>query len=280
MARIHANAHVDLKAELADDVEVGPFCYIGADVTIGAGSRLLNNVSVRGPCTIGARNIIFPFCSIGAEPQDISFRNEPSRTEIGDDNTLRECVTVNRGTAKSKLLTKVGSRNLIMACCHVAHDCELEDDIIMANGCLLGGHVKVERCATFGGASVVHHFATVGRYAFIGGMTRVSRDVPPYMIVEGIPPKVWMINKVGLERRGVSPEAVGQLKEAHRLLYRTDMLWEDAFRELLSRPDCTDEVRYLVESCRRISDGAKGRAKEAERTGARGGATGDEQGDD
>lgn len=264
MARIHPLACVDPKAELAEDVEVGPFCYVGPDVTIGSGSQLLNNVSVHGPTTIGAKNRFFPFASIGAEPQDISFHGEPSRTEIGDRNTFREGVTVNRGTAKDQLLTKIGNDNLIMACCHIAHDCMLGDGIIMANGALLGGHVRVESNVTFGGAAVVHHFVTIGRLAFVGGMTRVSKDVPPYMTVEGNPSKVWMVNRVGCERRGISPESIAQLKKAHRLLFRTDMLWEDAFQEMLARPDCCDEVRYLVEFLRRVHDeGAKGRARQA-----------------
>jgi UDP-N-acetylglucosamine acyltransferase len=265
---IHPMAFVAPGAVLADDVEVGPFCHVGPEVRIGAGTKLLSHVSIVGATTIGARNRFFPFSSIGAEPQDLSFHGEPSRTEIGDDNTFREGTTVSRGTAKDNLVTKIGSRNLVMAECHIAHDCILGSDIIMANNVLLGGHVVVEDMATFGGASVVHHFATVGKIAFVGGMTRVSRDVPPFMTVEGIPPKIWMVNKVGCERRGVTPESMLQLKEAHRLLYRTDILWEDAFQELLARPDCSDEIRYLVEFCRRVSGGVKGRAKDRLRSHA------------
>lgn len=263
MPRIHPLAHVDPAAELADDVEVGPFSYVGPGVKIGAGSQLLNNVSIHGPTVIGAKNRFFPFSAIGGEPQDISFRGEESRTEIGDGNTFRESVTVNRGTAKESLLTKVGSGNLIMACCHIAHDCRLEDGIIMANGTLLGGHVHVESCVTFGGAAVVHHFATIGKLAFIGGMTRVPKDVPPFMTIEGSPAKIWMVNKVGCQRRGVGSESIAQLKEAHRLLFRTDLTWEEAFEELLQRPECSEEVRYLVDFLRRISErGAKGRARQ------------------
>ncbi len=282
MSKIHPLAFVDPAARLAPDVEVGPFSFVGPGVAIGAGSILKNHVSISGDTTIGARNTFFPFCSIGAEPQDVSFHGEASRTEIGDGNMFRESVTVSRGTAKERLLTRIGSRNLIMACCHIAHDCMIDDDIIMANNVLLGGHVHVEPQATLGGASVVHHFATIGRLAFIGGMTRVARDVPPYMTIEGIPPKVWMVNKVGCDRRGLPDAVVAQLKEAHRLLYRTDVLWDDAFEELLARPDCCDEVRYLVAFCRRMNDGVKGRARERVRAsqGGRkreGGARGDDE---
>ncbi len=265
MPRIHQMACVDPKAVLADDVEVGPHCFVGPEVTIGAGSRLMNNVSIHGPATIGARNRFFPFASIGAEPQDISFHGEPSRLEIGDGNTFREGVTVNRGTAKDRLLTKIGNNNLLMACTHVAHDCVLEDGIIMANGVLLGGHVHVESFVTFGGASVVHHFATVGRLAFIGGMTRVPKDVPPYMTIEGSPAKVWMVNKVGCERRGIGEDSIRQLKEAHRLLFRTDLTWEEAFEEILGRPGCCAEAQYLVEFLKRQTEmGAKGRARQVQ----------------
>ncbi|HVY60291.1 MAG TPA: acyl-ACP--UDP-N-acetylglucosamine O-acyltransferase [Planctomycetota bacterium] len=270
MPSIHPTAVVSPRAELADDVEVGAFSLVGDGVRIGPGTRLKSHVSITGDTTIGARNVFFPFASIGAEPQDMSFRGEPSRTEIGDDNTFRESVTVSRGTAKDRLLTRIGSRNLVMACCHIAHDCELEDEIIMANNVLLGGHVRVEERVTFGGASVVHHFATIGRYAFVGGMTRIVRDVPPFMTIEGIPPKVWMVNKIGCERRGMAPAALAQLKEAHRLLFRTDVLWEDAFEELTAREDCAAEVRYLVEFCRKMSDGVKGRAKEKLRASGHG----------
>ncbi|MFC1706989.1 acyl-ACP--UDP-N-acetylglucosamine O-acyltransferase [Planctomycetota bacterium] len=267
MPKVHALAFVESSASLAHDVEVGPFCVVGPDVTIGAGSRLVSNVAISGPTTIGRDNVFYPFCSIGAEPQDISFRGEPARTEIGDRNTFRENCQVNRGTAKDRLLTTVGSDNLIMACCHIAHDCALGDSIIMANNTLLGGHVQVESNVTFGGAAVVHHFVTIGKLAFIGGMTRVPKDVPPFMTLEGNPAKVWMVNKVGCERRGVGPAAIEQLKEAHRLLFRSEKTWEESLAELAERDDLTEEVGYLVDFCQRVNKGPKGRVLEANRDG-------------
>ncbi|GIW70990.1 MAG: acyl-[acyl-carrier-protein]--UDP-N-acetylglucosamine O-acyltransferase [Planctomycetota bacterium] len=261
MARIHPLAYVDPTAELAEGVEVGPFCYVGPGVRLGPRCRLLNHVSIHGPATIGADNVFFPFCSIGAEPQDLSYHGEPSRTEIGDRNVFREGVTVHRGTAKDALLTRIGNDGLFMACSHIAHDCVVEDHVIMANGVLLGGHVHVESYATFGGAAVVHHFTTIGRMAFVGGMTRVTRDVPPYMTVEGNPAKIWMVNKIGCQRRGLPPEAIAQLKEAHRLLFRSDSGLEEAARLLGGRQGLRPEVRYLLEFCRR-SGGLKGRARE------------------
>ncbi len=265
MAKIHPLAAVDPKAELADDVVVGPFCLVGPEVKIGARTHLMSHVSVTGRTTLGEDNRFFPFCSIGAEPQDISFRGEPARTEIGDRNTFRECCQVSRGTAKDKLLTSIGSGNLIMACAHIAHDCVIEDDIIIANNVLLGGHVWVQSQVVFGGAAVVHHFVTVGRLAFIGGMTRVPKDVPPFMLLEGNPAKVWMTNKVGCERRGLSAETLQQLKEAHKLLYRSDKSWEAGFAELEAREDQSPELGELLAFCRRLDLAPNGRALELTR---------------
>jgi UDP-N-acetylglucosamine acyltransferase len=265
VANIHPLASVDPKAELANDVSVGPFCLVGPDVKIGARTRLLSHVSVTGDTRLGEDNLFFPFCSIGAEPQDISFRGESARTEIGDRNTFRECCQVSRGTAKDKLLTRIGSGNLIMACAHIAHDCVIEDDIIIANNVLLGGHVWVQSQVVFGGAAVVHHYVTVGRLAFIGGMTRVPKDVPPFMLLEGNPAKVWMTNKVGCERRGFSPEAMQQLKDAHRLLYRSDKSWEAGFVELEERENQTPELCELLAFCRCLDSAPNGRALELTR---------------
>lgn len=265
MAKIHPLAHVDPNAELHDNVEVGPFCYVGAGVVLGARTVLMNNVSVHGPTRIGEDNVFFPFCSIGADPQDLSFHGEDSRTEIGDRNRFRENCTVHRGTAKDELLTRVGNDNLIMACSHIAHDCMIDDHVVMANNVLLGGHVHVESFVTFGGSAVVHQFATVGELAFVGGMTGVRKDLPPYMTLEGTPAKVWMVNKVGCMRRGVSAHGISQLKEAHRLLYRSDMSWEEVFELLEERDDQTPEIRTLLAFCRRIESGHKGRAREARR---------------
>jgi UDP-N-acetylglucosamine acyltransferase len=278
--KIHPLAFVDPGAELAQDVEVGPFCAIGPEVEVGPGTRFLSHVSVTGRTRIGARNLFHPFCSIGGEPQDISFRGEPARTEIGDGNTFRECVQVNRGTAKDALLTQVGDANLIMACCHIAHDCVLADQIIMANNTILGGHVRVESMVNFGGAVAVHHFVTVGRLAFIGGMTRVPKDVPPFMICEGNPARLWMVNKVGCERRGVTAQSITQLKQAHRYLFRSDLRVEEALEKIDAMGEVTAEVRYLADFCRsRLHQGEKGRLLESMRAD-KGGAGGQGADDD
>jgi UDP-N-acetylglucosamine acyltransferase len=264
--QIHPLAVVDPGATIGEDCEIGPFCVVGAGVKLGPRNKLLNNVTIVGDTTIGEGNVFYPAASIGAVPQDLSFHGEPARLAIGSFNTFRECCQVNRGTAKGGLVTSVGDRNLIMACTHIAHDCVLEDSVILANNTLLGGHVKVESFATLAGAVVVHHFATIGRLAFVGGMTRVAKDVPPYMTMEGNPPKIWCVNKVGCERRGMSAEAMDELKEAHRLLFRTEMPWDEAFSILEGRGDISAECRYLMEFLRRTEAGKLGRAREAMRT--------------
>lgn len=266
LAKIHPLASVDPRAQLGEGTEIGPFCVVGPEIVLGDGCRLVSHVSITGQTTIGAENVFYPFCSIGGEPQDISFRGEPAQTRIGDRNTFRECSQVNRGTAKDQRVTRVGNDNLIMACCHIAHDCVLEDHIIMANNTILGGHVHVESMVNFGGAAAVHHFVTVGRLAFVGGMTRIPKDVPPFMISEGNPARLWMVNKVGCERGGVGKDALAELKRAHRLLFRSESRWEDAIAEIEATGPVCDEVRYLLEFCRvRIKEGEKGRLLESRR---------------
>ena len=249
-------------AEIDDDVEIGPFSHVGEGVRIGRGTVLMNNVTIHGPTVIGERNTFFPGAVIGALPQDLSYHGEDSRLIIGDDNVFRECVTRNRGTAKGDGATRVGSRNLLMACCHVAHDCILEDEIIIANGVLLGGHVRVESCATFGGVAAVHHFATIGKMAFVGGLTRIVKDVPPFMTVEGNPSRVWCVNVVGCRRHGLTREAIDALKEAHKIIFRREGGWKDAFEEIESRNDLCEEVQYLIDFLREVEKGKQGRARE------------------
>lgn len=264
--KIHPLSVVDPGAEIGDGCEIGPFCVVGAGVKLGPRVKLLNGVTIVGDTTIGEGNVFHPGASIGAIPQDLSYHGEPSRLVIGDFNTFREGCQVNRGTLKGGLVTSLGSHNLVMACTHIAHDCVIEDHCILANNTLLGGHVKVESHATLAGAVVVHHFATVGRLAFVGGMTRVSRDVPPFMTYEGNPPKIWCVNKVGCERHGVSERAVDQLKEAHRLFFRSELPFDEVFTILEARPDVTDECRYLLDFFKRTEGGKLGRARESMRT--------------
>ena len=202
-------AVIDPQAELADSVEVGPFCVIGPQVTIEAGTRLENHVTMIGHVRIGRYNHIHPSAVIGGEPQDLSYRGSDTRVVIGDHNVIREGVTINRATEKEDGVTSIGSHYYLMACCHVAHDCRLGDHVIIANGTLLGGHVHVHDHASLSGAVGVHHFTTIGSYSFVGGLSRVLHDVPPFMLVEGSPARPRCINVVALRRNGFPSDVVG-----------------------------------------------------------------------
>jgi UDP-N-acetylglucosamine acyltransferase len=255
-------ACVDPRAELADDVEIGPYCMIGPDVRIGRGTRLIGHVCLMGVTTIGECNTISPFTVIGGDPQDLSYQGTPTRVEIGNHNVIRESVTINRATEKEDGITRVGSHNLLMATAHVAHDCKLGDYVTMANGSMLGGHVHVESFASVSGGVAVHHYVTLGAYSFVGGQSRIYHDVPRYMLVDGNPSKVRCINVVGLKRRGISPEGIDALHEAHRLIYRAKMNVRHAAEILQSHGHSTKEVLSLLDFIQAQQEGKHGRARE------------------
>jgi UDP-N-acetylglucosamine acyltransferase len=256
------NVCIHPTAEIGAEVEIGPFCYIGPNARIGDGTKLHNGVTLVANTVLGEGNEVFTGAVIGAVPQDKKYRGEDSWVLIGDHNTIRESVTIHGGTAKGGGITRLGSRNLIMASCHIAHDCIIEDEVTMANNVLLGGHVKVESRASFGGLAAIHHFVTVGRYAFVGGLARVTQDVPPFMLVEGNPVRVWSINKVGLRRNGVSPAAMRALKEAHKLVFRSRAPRREVFERLLAQYPDVAEIRTLVEFLLSIESGNQGRARQ------------------
>ena len=258
----YENVYIHPTAELGADVELGPFCHIGPNCRIGDGTRLLNNVTLVQNVVLGEGNEIFPGAVVGATPQDKKYQGEDSWVIIGDNNVVRECVTINGGTALGRGITRIGSRNLIMASCHIAHDCILENDITMANNVLLGGHIKIEHHASFGGLAALHHFVTVGQHAFVGGLARVTQDVPPFMLVEGNPVRVWSINKVGLRRNGFSPEALKALKEAHRLLFRSRASRHGVLAELAANHANLPEVQALVQFMQNTEKGNQGRARQ------------------
>lgn len=220
MTNIHSTAIVDPSAQLADDVHVGPYCVIGPDVVIGAGTVLHNHATVACLTTIGENNIIYPFTVVGADPQDRKFHGEHATCIIGNNNSIREHVTIHRGTENGGGVTRLGSNNLIMVGSHIAHDCSLGDDICIANQVMLAGHVRIEDGANIGGGAGVHHFATIGACAFVGGLARITKDVPPFMIVEGNPAEVRAINSIAMTRRGYSPEHIEAMKHAFKKLFR------------------------------------------------------------
>ncbi len=256
------NVFIHPTADIGADVEIGPFSFIGPECRVGEGTHIHNNVTLFANVILGARNEIYPGAVIGGLPQDKKYAGEESRLVIGERNVIRECVTISTGTRFGGGVTMIGNRNLIMASCHIAHDCVLESDIVMANNVLLGGHVKVESFASFGGLAAVHHFVTVGRHAFVGGLTRVTQDVPPYMLVEGNPMRVWSINKVGLRRRGLPPAAIHALKEIHRLVYRSRTSREETVRAVETRFGDVAEARVLIEFLREMERGNQGRARQ------------------
>jgi UDP-N-acetylglucosamine acyltransferase len=221
VAQIHPTAIVDPRAQLADDVEIGPFCTVGPNVSIAAGSRLISHVVIDGGTTVGRRNTFYPFASIGLAPQDKKYADEPTRLVIGDDNVFRENCTIHRGTVQDQGVTTLGSRILVMASAHVAHDCVVGDDVILANVATLAGHVKVGDFAIVGGLAAVHQFCRVGAHVMIGGCACVTQDVAPYVIGHGNPFSVSGMNVEGLRRRGVDADAIAAVRTAHKIVWRS-----------------------------------------------------------
>ena len=261
------HAVVDPKAELAKDVEVGPFCYVGPEVVIGAGTVLHPHVTLIGRTRIGERNVLYPHVTIGAPSQDITYRGEPAEVIIGDDNVFRECVTVNRGTTKESSVTRIGSGNYVMTGGHVAHDCVVADRITMVNNVLLGGHVHVESGVYIGGGAAVQPFTTIGRGAYVGGLTRVVQDVPPYLIVEGNPSRVRGPNSIGMRRAGIAEKVVEAVNEAYRRIYRYGRPRTEVLDELEGEDGWPEEVRYLCAFLRASALGKHGRYRESFRKG-------------
>jgi UDP-N-acetylglucosamine acyltransferase len=266
MPKIHPTAIIDPSAELADDVVVGPYCVIGPQVVVGAGSVLHNHVTIQSLTTIGRENTIYPYSVIGADPQDRKYHGEHSVCIIGDRNSIREQVTIHRGTANGGGETRLGNDNLIMVAAHIAHDCWLGNDICIANQVMLAGHVRIEDGANIGGGAGVHHFATVGSCAFVGGLARITKDVPPFMIVEGHPAEVRAINSIAMMRRGYSPEHIEAMKTAFKRLYRENgASMFEKIGELRQLFADVPAVMRLCDALAASSIGVHGRARENDR---------------
>lgn len=263
---IHPTAVIDPGARLAADVDVGPYAVVGADVELGPGCRIHPHATLLGPTRAGARNVFHPGTVIGGDPQDLSYKGERVGLEIGDDNVFRECVTLNRGTVKAGGVTRIGHRNLLMAYCHVAHDCVLEDDLVLANSVQMGGHVRIEQGAGIGGHVSIQHFVTIGRWSFVGGHSGLRQDVPPYTIVEGYPGAIRGLNLVGLKRRGLSPEQVDALKKAYKAVFRSGEARAEQVRMLLKKDGHTPETLYFLQALQATMASRTGRAIEALRT--------------
>jgi UDP-N-acetylglucosamine acyltransferase len=247
---IHASAVIAEGAVVPESCTVGPFCTIGAEVTLGEDCTLVSHVVLDGRTSIGARNTIYPFTSIGIAPQDLKYHGEPTETVIGEDNTIRECVTVSRGTTKGGGLTRIGSNCLIMAYAHIGHDSQVGSHCILANAATLAGHVTIEDYATVGAFSPVHQFCAVGAHAYIGGGTIVTQDVLPYSLTSSRREnKAFGINKVGLSRRGFSDERLKLLQKAYRLLLAAKLNTSGALekmKELKGDADAMEDVATLI----------------------------------
>jgi UDP-N-acetylglucosamine acyltransferase len=228
VATIHPTAVVDALAELDADVSVGPYAVIGADVHIGSGTTVGAHCVIEGPTHIGRDNRIFPFASLGAAPQDMKYRGEPTELRIGDRNTIREFCTFNRGTAQDLGITRIGDDNWIMAYVHIAHDVQLGNRTVLANNATLAGHVHIGDWVIVGGLTGVHQFTHIGAHAMTGFQSHVAQDVPPFMLVAGHPLEVRGFNIEGLRRRDFSRERIAQIKQIHRLLYRDGLKLDEA----------------------------------------------------
>jgi UDP-N-acetylglucosamine acyltransferase len=247
MARIHETALVDPAAQVADDVEIGAFSIIGPKVSIGPGSWIGPHVVVTGRTTIGRNTRIFQFASIGEEPQDKKYAGEDTELIIGDNNTIRELCTFSRGTAQGGGKTVIGNDNWIMACVHIAHDCLLGDNIIMANNASLAGHVTVGDWAILSGYSLIHQFCNVGEHSFTSFASHVNQSIPPYVTVSGEKARAKGVNTEGLKRRGYTLEQIRQVRRAYKVLYRSGLSLEEAKAQLAAMADGHEEIKPLVD---------------------------------
>ena len=244
---IHPTAVVDPKAMIHDQVRIGPYSVIGPYVEIHKNTEIQNHVTVQGPTEIGPDCRVFPYAAIGLEPQDKKFDGRVSKLVIGKENTLREYVTINRGTVQDRGVTTIGDRCWIMAYCHIAHDCQLGDDVIFANGTTLAGHVNIGKCVIGGGYSAVTQFCSVGDYAMMAAMTCVNKDVPPYLIVSGHRSSPNGINKIGLERNGFSKEEVKDIYKAYKIFFLNKLTKEDAIKNLQESFPKTSHIQKFID---------------------------------
>ncbi|MEY2546971.1 MAG: UDP-N-acetylglucosamine acyltransferase [Verrucomicrobiota bacterium] len=244
--QIHPTAIVDLSAQLGAGTMVGPYCIIGANVSLGANCWLQHHVTLEGPMKAGARNKFYAYCSIGQQTQDLKYISEPTYLEIGDENTFREFVTVNRSTT-SEGKTRIGSGGNFLAYSHIGHDCTVGDEVVFSNNGTLAGHVEVGDNAVMGGLTAVHQFCRLGRFAITGGCSKIVQDVPPFMIADGNPAEVRGINVIGLERKNFPPEKIKLVKEAFRLIYRSKLNTRQAIEAVRKELAAAEEITQIIE---------------------------------
>ncbi|MFO7717837.1 MAG: acyl-ACP--UDP-N-acetylglucosamine O-acyltransferase [Thermodesulfobacteriota bacterium] len=244
---IHETAIVHPQAQVGTEVQIGPYCVVDAEVRIGRGTRLDPFVHIQSHTTLGEDNHVHSYACVGGVPQDLKFQGEQSVLEIGDRNTIREYVTLNRGTADGGGLTRVGSDCLLMAYSHVAHDCQVADGVILANAATLAGHVSIGAHAVIGGLSAVHQFVTIGEFCFIGGKTGVAQDVPPYVLAAGERASMRGLNLVGLKRRGFNKETIQALRKVYSLVLRSGLTRDEAIAQALQQWGDIEQVQRFLE---------------------------------
>lgn len=252
---IHSTAIVHPKAQIAEGVSIGPYSVIGEQVTIGKDTKIASHVLIEGWTTIGERNQLHSFSCIGSPPQDIGYKNEETYLIIGNDNVIREFATVHRATTKADRKTEIGNKNFLMAYIHVAHDCKLGNNIIMANNAAFGGHVIVEDFAVLGAFVGIHQFIRIGAYSMIGGQSAIVLDVPPYVNATGNRAQLYGLNLVGLKRKGFSDKVINDLKKAYKIIFRSGLLQDEAFKKAIEEFPHTSEVHYLVDFMRKSKRG-------------------------
>src|SRR5262245_8613277 len=246
-SHVHPSAMIHPSVRVPESSKIGPYCVLGADVELGERCHLISHVAIEGPTTIGSDNRFFPFAAIGMAPQDVTYKGEPTRLEIGDHNEIRESVTLTRGTVKGGGVTRVGNHTLIMAYAHVGHDSVIGDHVMLVNGATLGGHVIVEEWAVVGALCPVHQFVRIGAHSYIGGGTTITKDVLPFSkTVAARDTHAYGLNTVGLERRGFSKERIGQIHHAYKILLASKLNTTQALERLKSEADRGDDVDMLI----------------------------------
>ncbi len=256
MSRIHPTAIVDPRAELDSEVEVGPFSVIGAGVRIGKASRIHSHAAIQGRTILGQGNVIFPFATVGSAPQDLKYKGEPSELIIGDRNTIREYVSLNPGTTGGGMVTRIGDQNLFMMYCHIAHDCNVGNRNVIANGATLGGHVTIEDFVIVGGLVGIHQFVRIGTGAILGAGSMVSKDVPPFCNATGDRARLRGLNIEGLKRRNIDKSIIDAIRKAYRIAFNSKLRTEDALqtirRELPPIPEIEQFVSFIAQSNRGV----------------------------
>jgi UDP-N-acetylglucosamine acyltransferase len=244
--KIHRSAIVDSTAKIADGVEIGPYCNIGKRVKIGKNTRLMSHIVIEST-DIGQNCTVFPFTSIGLPPQDIKYNDEKTSVKIGNNNIIREYITIHRASVGGDKVTRIGNNNFLMAYVHVAHDCNIGNNIIMANSTHLAGHVVVEDHAFIGGLVAVHQFARIGTFSMIGGFSAIPQDIPPYTTAAGERAKLYGLNATGLKRQNFSDKKIKDLKNAYKILFRSKLTLKDAIEKLKDEGNASEEVNNLIE---------------------------------